>query len=183
MGSSTDLGDLGLAPSYVLEGLVRMKDGTVPPPIRLSLRREETDDSQRAEIDEEGRFSFAGIPAGRISLSARLSGHRLSTKNASVDPWNPYHLVGRIEGDKTNLLIEIEPGPNHERMDGDFAALRDEPLRGAEGGAKRGEIKITGTVLDADSGEPLARLPTAGGRAAGFRRAQRNAMTARARAP
>jgi protocatechuate 3,4-dioxygenase beta subunit len=164
VGSTNDLGDLPVGPAYVVEGQVRLKDGTAPPFLRLNLSREEAWDSQQTEIDDDGRFRFAGVPSEVISISARLRGYRLSTKNASLDPLNPFHLVGRIPGNKTNLVIEIEPGENHQRLDGDYQAVRDEPLQGAEAPAKLGEIKISGKVVDAESGEPLPVFTTTEGR-------------------
>ena len=64
------------------------------------------------EADEQGRFRFFGVPAESIGLSVRVKGYRLSAHNKSLDTMNPFHLVGQLKADKTDLVVELEPGDN-----------------------------------------------------------------------
>ena len=169
-GSTIDLGDLALQPAFSVAGQVLLAEGEpAPPGTRVYLSREDAWDSWQKTVDDDGRFEFQGVPPNEtVSLSCRMSGYRLSTKNAGLDPLNPYHLVGRVITNKTDLIIELEPGRNHERLEGDYHTARQEPLRGAEGGPRIGEIKISGTVTDAESGQPLENFTVTEGRASEY---------------
>lgn len=156
-GSTVDLGDLNLQPGYMLKGQVRLTDGKpVPPKTRVLLGRQNAWDSCQATVDKEGRFQFDGIPADAYLIATRVKGYRFSLRNASLDTLNPSFLIGHIQTNKTNLIIEMEPGPRRESSDeGDVDVSRD-PLRGAE--AEPGtpdDVKITGTVVDANTGKPI----------------------------
>ena len=47
-----------------------------------------------------------------LDLSVRINGYRLSDKNASLDHYNPFRLIGQLASDTTNLVILLEPGEN-----------------------------------------------------------------------
>ncbi|MFN7140360.1 MAG: hypothetical protein ACK4UN_13570, partial [Limisphaerales bacterium] len=156
-GSTLELGDLTVGPGYVVEGQIRLKDGSpVPKKTSLNLGREEAWDSQQAEADEEGRFKFIGVPAEAISISTRIKGYRMSDRNFSLDPLNPMMLIGTVGTNKTDLIIEFEKGETHRQLDGDQTAIRRELIRGVEAVApKEGDTKVTGTVVDDASGDPI----------------------------
>lgn len=160
-GTALDLGDIELEPGLVIAGQVKLRDGKpVTEKTRLLLSRQEAWDSQQTETDSEGRFRFVGVPAEGVGLSARADGFRLSARNASLDPLNPYHLIGRVATNKVDLVIELEPGSRSlERLDGNQTLVRNEPLRGVETVAPNpGDIKVTGSVIDAETKKPLAEF-------------------------
>jgi peroxiredoxin/uncharacterized GH25 family protein len=170
-GSTLDTGDLKVEPGFTVSGFVHLTDGKeIPRKTRISLGREDAWDSQQMDLDSRGHFKFTGVPAESVHVSTRVSGYRLSARNASVDPLNTSSLIGRIHTNRTDLLIELEPGPRHDRLDGDQQATRAEPLRGVEGaGQAGGDIKVVGKVVDADTGKPLAQFTVTEGRKDNYR--------------
>jgi thiol-disulfide isomerase/thioredoxin len=168
---TVDMSDLKLGRAYAVDGVVRLADGKpVPAKTKVILGREEAWDSTITQTDEQGRFRFRGVPAESVSISSTIKGYRLSLRNASIDPLNPYHLIGRIHTNKTDLVLQFEPGERHTRLEGNQLALRQEPLRGAEvGGNRTGDIEITGIVVDADTGLPLEKFKVTEGRKDSYR--------------
>jgi len=164
--STLDVGDVKVAKALVLEGKITRTDGkAVPAKTKVSLGREEAWDTQQVDADAQGHFKFTGVPPESINVYARLSGLELTVRNASLDPLNPYHLIGRLASSKTNLVLEFEPGSRRDRIEGDQRALYQEPLRGAEGGGDRtGDIQVAGLVTDAETGKPLEKFSVVEGR-------------------
>jgi hypothetical protein len=112
-GATTDVGDLPVVPGHRLKGRVLLSDDKpVPPKTRLLVSREDAWDSQRVELDPEGRFELTGLPTERYSLTVMLKGYRISPKNHSSDSRNPWALVGTIDQDIDSLKILLEPGAN-----------------------------------------------------------------------
>jgi hypothetical protein len=170
-GSLFEFGDLTLQPGFKVEGRIRLADGeAVPENTRVLLARQQAWDSIETIADTEGRFRFAGVPAESISLTARVPGYTYSLRNASLDTLNPFRLIGRVHADKTDLIVELEPGDGRESMGGSSQALRQEPLRGAEAADPAGDIRVTGTVVDAGTGEPLPSFTVTEGREEPHRR-------------
>jgi peroxiredoxin len=169
-GSVLDVGDIKLAPGFKLAGQIRLTDGKpAPAKTRLLLSRDEAWDSVLAEADNEGRFSFSGVPPEAIELSCRIKGYRLSERNKSLDPMNPLHLVGSLKVDKTDLIVEFEPGENRLENRGNYVDLRQEPLLGAETvKAHQGDIHVTGSVIDAETRKPLGAFSVTEGRTGSF---------------
>jgi len=170
-GSTLDTGDLKVEPGFTVSGFVHLTDGKeIPRKTRISLGREDAWDSQQMDLDSRGHFKFTGVPAESVHVSTRVTGYRLSARNASVDPLNTSSLIGHIHTNKTDLLIELEPGPRHDRLDGDQQATRAEPLRGVEGaGQAGGDIKVVGKVVDKETGKPLAQFTVTEGRKDNYR--------------
>ncbi len=166
-GSVLDVGEVSVTPGFKLEGMIRLTDGEpIPAKTRVLLSRDEAWDSAQAEADEHGRFQFAGVPSDSLSLSARVKGYRLSARNRSLDTFNPFRLVGALKADKTDLVLEFEPGANLQPDRSAYLDNRQEPLLGAEAVKERiGDIHVTGTVKDADTGEPLKKFTVTEGRA------------------
>jgi Carboxypeptidase regulatory-like domain len=138
-GSVSNVGDLKVGVGHTLSGTVVLADGKpVPAGTGVMLFREEAWDSQQARVDDEGRFVLTGLPAERYQLSTNVRGYDPSAKNASLDPFTPYRLVGVIREDIEGLRLLLEPGPRPERRpDSDTKTIaewnrrRDAPLRGA----------------------------------------------------
>jgi beta-lactamase regulating signal transducer with metallopeptidase domain/uncharacterized GH25 family protein len=160
-GETVDVGDLPVIPAHKLAGQVVLSDGIpVPARTRLLVSREGAWDSMQLELDKDGRFETAGLPRETVSLSASVKGYRLSARNRSLDQANPFQLVGRIEGDTTNLVILLEPGKN---LDSDFSPTQPQSawpqnraLHGTEGAVEHAdEFTLSGQVRDKATGEPL----------------------------
>ena len=167
---SSDVGDVEVRPAFVLAGQIRLTDGKpLPAHEHVQLSRENPWDSAQMETDEAGRFKFVGVPPEQVSVTARVPGYRLSSRNASLDQFNSFQLIGRMITNKMDLVLELEPGKDRERENVSWEsanALRQEPLRGAEGGGTLlpDAIKVTGTVVDADTQKPLPAFTVTEGR-------------------
>jgi hypothetical protein len=110
-GSTSDVGDLTVVPGHRVSGRVLLSDEKpVPPKTRLLFSREGAWDSLAVELDGEGKFEVAGLPTERYSVNVSLKGYRISSKNRSQDPNNPFQLVGSIDEDIKGLKILMEPG-------------------------------------------------------------------------
>ncbi|HUS36539.1 MAG TPA: hypothetical protein VM680_14400, partial [Verrucomicrobiae bacterium] len=159
-GSVLDLGELKVEPAYILEG----KLSSPLPHIQILLSRYRGRDAQTADSGALGQFHFAGVPAEVLNMSIDVPGHRLTLNNASLNPADPTMLTGRVLTNKTDLLIDIEAGPALEPLAISTAAV-EEPLRGAEPPtAGPDSLKVTGSVVDAESGEKVQAFVTSEGR-------------------
>jgi peroxiredoxin len=134
------------------------------------LSREEAWDSVQTDADGEGRFSFSGVSSDSLNLYTRIKGYRLSERNKSLDLMNRFNLVGALKADKTDLIVELEPGDNSPGDRGSYIDLRHEPLLGAEASKanNQGDIHVTGTVVDADTKSPVPAFTVTEGRMGSF---------------
>ena len=123
------LGDIALIPGHVVAGRVRLTDGKpVPPHTRLMLTRDDAWGQAIVELDAEGRFRLEHIPPGVVKLSVGLDHYRLSEANLSRDPDKGPSLRGDLLADKTDLVLEYEPGKFTRSINPGLAC----PLAGAE---------------------------------------------------
>jgi hypothetical protein len=136
--TTTDLGDLALQPGYRVAGQIVLADGKpVKERTRLLLAREGVSDYSEVVLDAGGGFEFQTVPAGPVSLSARLKDYKFSQRNPSLD-WLNGFIVGKVDRDTTNLTLLMEPGefrynPNAADLpEGADAQPRDKPLRSAK---------------------------------------------------
>jgi hypothetical protein len=136
--TTTDLGDLALQPGFFVAGQILLADGKpVPERTRLLLAREGVSDHSELVLDADGRFEFQTVPAGSVSLSARLKGYKFSQRNPSLD-WANGLILGKVDRDITNLTLVMEPGEfrfNSNPADlpeGADMQPRDKPLRSAK---------------------------------------------------
>ncbi len=165
-GSIVEIGELPVRPGFVVAGQIRLTDGRpVPAKTQVMLSRRDAWDQLRADADASGRFRFVGVPSESVSISTRIKGYRFSMRNRSLEPQSSFSLVGRIDADKPDLVLEFEPGERRESSGGDSQVIRNEPLRGAEKGTKPdGEIVVKGTVVDAETGKPIPEFTVVEGR-------------------
>ncbi|HEY6225689.1 MAG TPA: carboxypeptidase-like regulatory domain-containing protein, partial [Verrucomicrobiae bacterium] len=160
-GTVLDLGELKVEPAYVLDGHLSIQLPHIP----ILLSRYRGRDAQTTETGALGQFHFAGVPGEVMTLSVDSPGQRLSLDNASLNPADPTHLVGRIITNKTDLLIDLEQGAPLDPLNMSGVAAAEEPLRGAEPPtAGPNTIKVTGNVLDAETGEKISPVVTSEGR-------------------
>jgi uncharacterized GH25 family protein len=162
-GSTTDAGNITVIPGHHLAGKVILNDGgTIPAGTRLLAGLEGAWDTLQTTLQKDGHFSFSNLPSSEVSLSLRVSGYHLSGKNASLDRLNP-QLKGRVDRDLTNVTILLEKGPEPERDYGNMDledSPANRPLAGVEGGGKptAASWQISGHVLDAKTGQPVAKF-------------------------
>jgi peroxiredoxin/uncharacterized GH25 family protein len=167
-GSMFDVGDISVVEGFKLEGKLRLSDGELLPfGTRVLLSRDEAWDSIQTEADDDGLFHFVGVPPDTISLSARVRGYHLSGHNRSLES-NGFSLAGVLKSDKTDLVIEFDPG-EHRPQPTEYVDIRQEPLMGAEAvKGQKGDIHVTGTVIDAETKRPVGSFTITEGRIAPF---------------
>jgi protocatechuate 3,4-dioxygenase beta subunit len=117
-GTECTAGDLVLRPAHSVSGKVVLGDGKpVPPGARVLLSRENAWDSLQADCDPDGKFTFHGVPDGEtVTLSARAKGYHVSLKNRSFEPVNAIFLMGVVDADIPDLIVQLDLGPE-ERLD------------------------------------------------------------------
>lgn len=139
--STLDVGALALEPGARLAGRVVLADGReLPEGLRVLLGREDAWDTQIVRLGGGGTFAFQGVPRELCTLDARVPGYIVSPQNASCDFLNQSGLLGRVEGDVSDLVLLMEPGELKTHFSSDefgkgtwerYEALRKAPLRGA----------------------------------------------------
>lgn len=170
-GSTTEVGDLHVQAGVRLAGQVVLADnGKIPPHTKVIVSQQEAWDAQVVELDAIGRFELRNLPPGPVSVGTRIAGYRFSAKNVSLEALNPFHVVGRLAQDKTNLVLLLEPGPDLKQNSSSFSfteedRLENRPLRGAEAGSDPSIHHIVkGRVLDAETKSPIAAFKLTPGR-------------------
>jgi hypothetical protein len=101
-GSKTDLGVISLTPGWRVEGEVRVANAkTLPVGSRLILGREGAWDFSIIDLPADGRFDLPNVPGEAVNLSVGMAGYRA----AGAPP-----KLGRLESDRTGLILLMEPG-------------------------------------------------------------------------
>jgi hypothetical protein len=100
------------------------------------------------ELSPDGAFAFDGVPEEAVYIAVGLPGYRLSEANASLEKLNRYKLLGRVDGDISGLIIQLEPGTiprntyynlpseQQERFVEDVKSLPTKTLHGVESGPR-----------------------------------------------
>jgi uncharacterized GH25 family protein len=172
-GTVADVGDLSVVPGHRLAGrMVLSEDKPLPPDARLTIGRREAWDVFALDLPPSGEFSVPNLPAESLTIGGGVKGYRFSGQNASLDRLNPFGLAGRLDQDKTNLVVLLEPG---DRLPSEWEALppeerpENQPLSGIEGGARRKVWVITGRIIDAETKQGIDRARVTSARANGGR--------------
>lgn len=136
-GTTSDIGTLTAQPGFRLAGRVVLSDGkAIPEGTRMYFGREGAWDPLDVELGPDGRFELTDVPAESVSLGVRIKGYKFSKRNPNLD-WLNGGLVGRVDGDITNLTVLLEPGEwryngdEGEPPDGEVQP-RGRPLRGVK---------------------------------------------------
>jgi beta-lactamase regulating signal transducer with metallopeptidase domain/peroxiredoxin len=164
-GSTLEAGDLQVEKGFTLAGKTRLSDGKlVPPKTRVLLSRDGPLDSSECELDSDGKFQFVGVPSEPIDVTASADGYCLSGRNQSLDLVT-LQLTGLITNDKTDLVLELQPGMRNQAESTGYDEHRQEPLAGAEEvySSQKG-IHVTGAVIDAETGKRLNSFTVTDGR-------------------
>ncbi len=109
-GPILDAGDLQVGKGFTLAGTVRLSNSKpVPPDTRVVLTRDGLLDAVECNVDPHGKFRFMSVPSDPIDITAIAGGYCPSGRNQSIDSMTLY-LTGFITNDKTDLVLELEPG-------------------------------------------------------------------------
>jgi hypothetical protein len=160
-GETNDAGDLAVEPGIKLSGRVQSRNGEpLPEGLRLRAGYRENWDSETADVDDHGKFNFDGLPRTLVAVSLDERGWHLTGANRSLDMWSGSQLVGHLDEDKDDLLLEVEKG----ELDYNYAfntfglpssdMPESRPLYGAEPSGPPPQI-IAGRVLDESTGKPV----------------------------
>lgn len=130
----TDAGEIEVHKGFQLRGTVILSDGKkVPESTRLFIGRNEAWDSQIIKLGPDGKFAATDLPGERLSISARIPGYYISSKNPNIDTMNPYQIVGNLSGDlDLKILVErgTAPAPDWAKVDlRNWEERRDAPFR------------------------------------------------------
>lgn len=107
-GTVTDLGDLAVQPAHRLTGRVVLADRTkLPDQSRILIGRDQVSDLLPVDLGVDGEFDVPGIPSGIVTLSTRIPGYGMSSKNESYQAIN-HRLIGRIDADISGLIVLLE---------------------------------------------------------------------------
>jgi hypothetical protein len=102
-GTRTDLGTLSLASGWRVAGNVRMKNGgLLPVGSRLILSREGAWDFSVVDLPPDGHFDLPNVPGESLSLRVGMYSYR---------PVRSLPELGKLNGNREGLLIEMEPEP------------------------------------------------------------------------
>ena len=159
-GSVTDVGTLRVMPGHRLAGQVKLSDDqAIPAHTHLFIGRDLAwDTSTDIVLPPDGRFDLTNVPAETISIDTRVNGYHYSVRNVSLDRLNP-GLKGRLDSDKTNLIVLLEPG---RELEPDYESTPEEegpqnlPLAGAE--SKRmipNALTYSGHAFDVETKEQI----------------------------
>jgi len=174
-GETFSVPDVQVIPGLVLAGSIKTRSGEVPPRgARLRAGYDSAWDSQEATVDREGNFRFEGLHSGKVEVSlsgsSTINTWRVSPRNRSLDHYNSWQMVGLLEKDKTDFVVEIERGrrESHSYSQGNgHLPTQDQPgalpLRGVE---PDGSIPIilSGKVVDEETGKPIVNVRVIPGR-------------------
>ena len=101
-GSRTDLGVIRLTPGWRVAGEVRVANAkTLPVGSRLILDREGAWDFSVIDLPADGRFDLPNVPGEAVGLDVGMAGYHATARPPKL---------GRLEADRTGLLLLMEPG-------------------------------------------------------------------------
>jgi hypothetical protein len=99
-----------IAGTGVIAGSVTMTGSTQPArKVRVSLSGAELRGGRTAVTDDEGRFSFTGLPPGRYNLSANKPGH-VTVSYGQRRPGRPGTPIQLSDGQKFQADLQIPRG-------------------------------------------------------------------------
>jgi protocatechuate 3,4-dioxygenase beta subunit len=131
--TTTDAGDITLAPGVTVAGLLVDPDGKPVPNTKVSLSRSDAMDNVDANTDANGKFQFKSIPPGEIfELYVQSNGYHVTHNNQSFEPMNAIFLMGLIDQDINDLKVEVDKGPQEQRANNsnNWQSLRSTRLTG-----------------------------------------------------
>jgi hypothetical protein len=107
--TSTDAGTFLAGPGRRIAGRVVVPEkASIPPHARITVVVNHGGDGRSVEVQEDGAFSFDGVPKGDAELSMRIPGLRLTPSTPDA-----HDVVVPAEGDVTDVRVVFErPRPN-----------------------------------------------------------------------
>ena len=161
-GETNNMGDLQVTPGLQLSGHIKTRHGEpLPKGLKLNLGIEKAWDSQAANVATNGHFTFTGLYPGQITLYLQSDSWRLSPLNRSTSLWNVWEMIGMMEKNKDDMVIEIEKGKRDYAYENDNGSLPngDEPSSKEIAGVENMEnlaIVLSGSVVDDKTGNPIS---------------------------
>ena len=120
-----EAGTLTVTPGLHLSGEVKLASNEpIPPGTKVVVSLDEAWDSAVAPAAPDGHFEFTNLPPGKVTVSTRIEGFRLSRLNPSLDQLNPSSLTGKLVSDRTNFVILLERGTS---LPSDYSNTEDRP--------------------------------------------------------
>jgi hypothetical protein len=174
-GEVVNVSDLQVMPGLTLAGTMKTRSGEpLPRGARLRAGYETAWDSQEATVDRDGNFRLEGLHSGKVEISLSgssvLNTWRLSPRNRSTDHYNSWQMVGLLERDKTDFVVEIERGRREYNSSGQGNGnlpTQDQPgglpLRGVEPDGST-PIILSGNVVDDETGAAIKNIRVISGR-------------------
>ena len=115
-GSTNDLGDLKLNPTFTIDGQIRLTDGK-PIPGDSFLNFGSADkatsffiESPPTAITTDGAFHLADVPGNSVTIYLRVWGYELTPMDRRLIAGSSTNIV--VSGNLTNLVIEMHPESN-----------------------------------------------------------------------
>lgn len=136
--SMVDVGVLAVEPGHRVSGQVALSDGeSLPHDVRVMISRVYAWDWLEVAVDESGHFEANNLPSEEYTIGCRIPGYHLSPKNYSLDPLNKFSLMGRIDGNITDLTLLFEPGKFEwqqapQEASTRYTELKSQPIQGAD---------------------------------------------------
>lgn len=115
-GSESNAGDLTVGPAYHLRGRIVLSDGKpVPPMTQMYVYREGIWNNHAVKLNADGEFDDSGLTPGVVDIYLYTDNYHLSKKNKSLDPTDPWRMLGRVDKDTDMQMILMDPGrPNYQ---------------------------------------------------------------------
>jgi protocatechuate 3,4-dioxygenase beta subunit len=104
-----DVGAVVVGEGRCIAGRVSLDDGTpLPPGTVVMVSRIAAWDWQVSNVDDDGAFSFCGLPGEAVRLSAGVKGYRVSNKTRGFSPSDHFGVVLKDlrGGERVELVLE-----------------------------------------------------------------------------
>ena len=106
--ASTDAGTLVVGPGRRIAGRIVVPErASIPPHTQITVIAAAGDDARSVEVQDDGTFSFDGVPKGATKLSMRIPGLALMPSPPDAHP-GAHDVVLPTEGDVTDARVVFE---------------------------------------------------------------------------
>lgn len=97
-----NVGDIEIQPGHRMGGKVTLSDGAaMAEGMRITLGAKDVWDNQTVMIGRDGRFEFAGVPAGKIEVFPSVRGYHLQENKNTID--------ATVDRDRDDFAIVLDP--------------------------------------------------------------------------